>query len=57
MAGQGDSEKPQGTSHVPRHEGHRTRAIALDGRGLKIDLCAKDGQGLNKLTKRVHPFS
>lgn len=35
----------------------RTRTITLDGRALEIDLCAKDGRGLDKAAQKFVPFA
>lgn len=35
----------------------RTRSISLDGQTLEIDLCAKDGRGLDKVAQRFIPYA
>ena len=35
----------------------RTRSISLDGQALEIDLCAKDGRGLDKVAQQFIPHA
>ena len=35
----------------------RTRSISLDGLTLEIDLCAKDGRGLDKVAQQFIPHA
>jgi hypothetical protein len=35
----------------------RTRSISLDGQTLEIDLCAKDGRGLDKVAQQFIPHA
>ena len=35
----------------------RTRSISLDGQTLEIDLCVKDGRGLDKVAQRFIPYA
>jgi hypothetical protein len=35
----------------------RTRSISLDGLTLEIDLCAKDGRGLDKVAQQFVPHA
>ena len=35
----------------------QTRSISLDGQTLEIDLCAKDGRGLDKVAQQFIPHA
>lgn len=35
----------------------RTRSISIDGQTLEIDLCAKDGRGLDKVAQQFIPHA
>ena len=35
----------------------RTRSISIDGQVLEIDLCAKDGRGLDKVAQQFIPHA
>jgi hypothetical protein len=35
----------------------RTRSISIDGQTLEIDLCAKDGRGLDKVAQKFIPHA
>ena len=35
----------------------RTRSISIDGQALEIDLCAKDGRGLDKVAQQFIPHA
>ena len=35
----------------------RTRSISIDGQTLQIDLCAKDGRGLDKVAQQFIPHA